>query len=173
MPNILFVCSGNRFRSLSADLALKSVLPPGSAIRVSSAGTIALPTDPVHEDVIDRLKAWDADCSTHTPRRLTREILEAADLVVAMGTDHQEFIEHNFGKRVPLYLEIACGRAEGLPDNWEVIPDYEDKPDENRAYLHQTVDLIFGYRERFLENVKNWLPRPAGPSAPSPAPVPR
>ncbi|HSF32988.1 MAG TPA: hypothetical protein VLK82_21270 [Candidatus Tectomicrobia bacterium] len=43
MPSILFVCTGNIFRSLTAEYALKAVLDPRSPIRVSSAGTVAIP----------------------------------------------------------------------------------------------------------------------------------
>jgi Low molecular weight phosphotyrosine protein phosphatase len=50
MPSILFVCTGNIFRSLTAEYALKARLDPGSPLRVSSAGTVALPQD-MHPDV--------------------------------------------------------------------------------------------------------------------------
>jgi protein-tyrosine phosphatase len=51
MPSILFVCTGNIFRSMTAEYALKAMLDPRSPIRVSSAGTVALP-QAMHPDVI-------------------------------------------------------------------------------------------------------------------------
>ena len=50
MPSILFVCTGNIFRSLSAEYALKARLAPRSPIRVSSAGTLAIPQE-MHSDI--------------------------------------------------------------------------------------------------------------------------
>jgi protein-tyrosine phosphatase len=51
MPSILFVCTGNIFRSMIAEYALKAMLDPRSLIRVSSAGTVALP-QAMHPDMI-------------------------------------------------------------------------------------------------------------------------
>jgi protein-tyrosine phosphatase len=51
MPSILFVCTGDIFRSMIGEYALKAILDPRSPIRVSSAGTVALP-QAMHPDVI-------------------------------------------------------------------------------------------------------------------------
>jgi protein-tyrosine phosphatase len=168
MSKVLFVCTGNAFRSLSAEFALRSALPANSDVTAASAGIRTYAAHPIHPDLRARIAEKGMDTDTHTPRQLTREIFDDADLVVAMGTDHLDYIQKTFGKRVPLYMEIVTGRSEGVPDNWEVIPDHKNKPDENRAYIYATVDMIFNNAAAFAKNMQAFLPKPK-PSAPEPA----
>jgi protein-tyrosine phosphatase len=170
MSKIVFVCTGNAFRSLTAEFALRSALPEGSSVKVASAGIRTYSTHPIHDDVRARLADKGMDTGTHTPRQLTREIFDDADLVVAMGTDHLNYIQETFGKRVPLYMEIVEGRSEGVPDNWEVIPDHKNKPAENRAYIHATIDMIFNNAATFAKNMQAFLPRTPAPKPAGPAP---
>jgi protein-tyrosine phosphatase len=174
MTKILFVCSGNVFRSLSAERALRSVLPPDSGIEVSSAGTIARPEKPIRPDVVEALARWGVDVSDHKPRRLTREILEETDLVVAMNTDHQKFIADNFGLRVPLYMDVVNGSGLPFPDLPDVLPDYKRKENEDaaHAFVNASVDRIFRFRDAVAARLPLFLPPPpaagAAPSGPSP-----
>jgi protein-tyrosine-phosphatase len=168
MPHIVFVCSGNVFRSLSAQLALQSVAPQG--MTAASAGCWTRAEFRMRGDIRERLAHWNADCSAHRPRQLTREIIDGADLVVAMSRDHQAYIEQTFGRRVPLYMEIAAGRSDAFPDLPDIVPDYRNDKDAARAYVNRAIDAIFGYREAFLKNLPAWLPRhkPATPRPPAP-----
>lgn len=160
--SIVFVCTGNVFRSLSAERALKSILPSASGIEVSSAGTHADPSHPLRPDVRERLEHWGVDVSDHRPRRLTREILDDADLVVAMNTDHQEFIERQFGLRVPLYGDIADGSGMPFPDLPDVVDRFRERPDEARAFVNASIDSIFRLREDFLTRLHLFLPSQPG-----------
>ena len=174
MTKVLFVCSGNIFRSLSAERALRSVLPPGSDIEASSAGTIAKPEKPIRQDVKDALARWGVDASDHKPRLLTREILEESDLVVAMNTDHQKFIADNFGLRVPLYMDIVDGSGLPFPDLPDILPGYWRPENEEaaHAYVNASVDRIFRFREAFAARLPLFLPHPpaTGPVPASPSP---
>jgi arsenate reductase len=49
----------------------------------SSAGTT--PADRVHPEVVEAMRELGVDLSGRTPRRLTRELAEQADVVVTMG----------------------------------------------------------------------------------------
>ena len=64
MATILFVCTGNIFRSLTAEYALRAQLPPSQPHRVRSAGIEAHP-EPVAATVRDRLLARGVDCRGH------------------------------------------------------------------------------------------------------------
>jgi protein-tyrosine phosphatase len=81
MPSILFVCTGNTLRSMSAEYALKAALNPRSPIRVSSAGTVALPQQ-MHPDVRAYLMQCGVDPSRQQQRRVSAELLHATDLVM-------------------------------------------------------------------------------------------
>ena len=95
MQSILFVCTGNIFRSLTAEYALKARLDPNSPIRVSSAGTVALPQQ-MHPAVRAYLVQRGVDPSHHQQRRVSAELLSASDLVIAMSTDHQALLVDTF-----------------------------------------------------------------------------
>lgn len=161
MPKILFVCTGNIFRSMSAEYALKSIAPPG--VEVASAGTETWPDRHLRKDVRARVSSWGVDCGAHSSRQITREILDDADLVVAMSTDHKEWLMKNFGYDAPLFLEVCTGKQEAFPDLWEVVPDYRSNRDASVAYVNQAVDLIFSQRENFLRNMPAFLNQPQTP----------
>ena len=91
MPSILFVCTGNIFRSLTAEYALKARLAPRSPISVSSAGTLAMPQE-MHPDIRAYLVQRGMYPSRHHQRKVSAELLHATDLVIAMSTDHQSFL---------------------------------------------------------------------------------
>jgi protein-tyrosine phosphatase len=131
MPSILFVCTGNVFRSMTAEYALKARLDPRSPIRVSSAGTVAFP-QAMHPDVRTYLAQRGMDPSHHQPRKVSAELLHATDLVIAMSTGHQAFLFDTFQHRAPLFHEVCHGRSEPLLDVWEAIPTWETDLDAAR-----------------------------------------
>jgi protein-tyrosine phosphatase len=142
IQSVLFVCTGNIFRSLAAEHAFKSKLEDKSACIVGSAGIDAKP-QAVHEWALARLEMRGADASTHVPRRLTRKLVEEADLVVAMGRNHQTFIRERFGRHVPLFNQVCFGRDEPIQDVHEAMPAWEDEPERARAYIWEVIDRIW------------------------------
>lgn len=172
--HIMFVCTGNVFRSMSAEFALRSALPPHSNITVSSAGTRGRPEKALHPDVIDRLDQLGVtDHRTHIPRRLTEEFMKAADLTIAMNLDHQEFIRKNFNRETPNYMQIVTGKSQALLDLPDVIPDHRNHPKETRAFIYKTVDFIFENRDILLRNLERFLPNAPKNAYPSGGPAPR
>ena len=110
LESVLFVCTGNIFRSMTAEYALKIRLGTNTSCVVSSAG-IDAKSQSIHDWVQSRLRAKGADPTTHVPRQLTKELVEAADLIVAMGRDHQVFVREQFGRDVPLFNHLLPCRA--------------------------------------------------------------
>ncbi len=115
-PHILFICTGNVFRSMSAEYALRAACEDELPISISSAAGTTNPPHGVLDWVQDYHLQRGVDVSAHTPRRLTSEVLDTADLTVAMSVDHQVRIERKSGLKVPLFNEIAFGRKEALLD---------------------------------------------------------
>src|SRR5918992_2739183 len=123
MKRVLFVCTGNIFRSLTAEHALRQALAGRSDIHVSSAGTDDFP-HVVRPNVREYLRSKGFDVSRHERRTLTEAILRDAHLVIAMSTDHLSFIRTRFGNAARLFLQ-ACGEAgDAAPDIHEVVLDY-------------------------------------------------
>jgi protein-tyrosine phosphatase len=140
--SVLFICTGNIFRSLAAEQALKVLLGPRSPILVGSAGIDAKP-QAVHEWVQTRLRMKGADVSAHLQRQVTREMIQRSDLVVAMGRNHQEFVHERFGRAAPLFNQLSLGCDEPIPDVHEVMPLWEQDLERAQAYVWSVIDRIW------------------------------
>ena len=161
MQRALFVCTGNIFRSLTADVALRALLAQRQDIHVSSAGTDDYP-HVVGPYTRSYLLSKGFDVSSHRRRTLTREILEESHLVVAMSTDHQALIKRRFGREVPLFLEVCGEAAEWLPDIEDVIPDYRNNRPAVEAHVRKTIDRIVELAPRMAVNIEVLMHRYGG-----------
>lgn len=153
VQSVLFVCTGNIFRSVTAEYALKARLGDGLRCIVGSAGIDAKPQS-VHAWVRTQLREKGADASHHTPRQLTKELVESANLVVAMGRDHQDFIRQQFGRDVPLFNQICLGHDQPILDLHEVMPDWEADPERARAYVCSVIDVIWATAPAILSHLR-------------------
>ena len=152
MRSILFVCTGNVFRSVAAEYALRSLLSNSSQYLVGSAGTEAKP-QPVHEWITHCLGQKGADVSAHRPRRLTEELLHQTDLIVAMSRDHRDFIRRTFGRHVPLFKELCYGLDEPILDLHEMHPDWEQDLARARLYVSSVIEMIWHDIPFFLDQL--------------------
>jgi protein-tyrosine phosphatase len=153
---MLFVCTGNIFRSLTAEYALKARLDSRSPIRVSSVGTVAI-LQPMHPDVRTYLKQRGVDSSLHRQLRVSAELLRASDLVIAMSTDHQAFLVDTFEYQAPLFNDVCHGRSEPLLDVWEAIPTSETDLDAARQYAFWVMEYIWASILCLLQNLGSYL----------------
>ncbi len=81
MSHVLFVCLQNAGRSqMSRALFERSA---SGKHKARSAGTT--PADQVHPKVVEAMEEEGIDLRAETPRQLTRELAEWADVVVTMG----------------------------------------------------------------------------------------
>jgi len=121
MPRVLFVCTGNIFRSLTAEYALRDVLGASNDIVVASAGTEDFP-HVVTPYVRDYLLSRGLDVSRHRRRTLTAQLMQEPGPVIAMSTEHRAILVERFNRQdVPLFTE-ACGLpGKPLPDVDEVL----------------------------------------------------
>jgi protein-tyrosine phosphatase len=140
--SILFVCTGNIFRSLAAEQAMKVLLGHQTFYLVGSAGIDVKP-QPVHEWVKTMLHMKGADPSRHVQRQVTRDMVETADLVIAMSRNHQAFIREQFGREVPLFNRVCFGFDTSIPDIHEVMQAWEEDLVRARAYVTSVIDTIW------------------------------
>ena len=149
MSDVLFVCTGNIFRSLAAEYALRR---HASEILVASAGTDDYP-HVVRPNVREYLRSKGLDVSAHRRRTLTEDILRQARRVIAMSTDHQRFLAERFGLKAPVFLE-ACGACEALPDIEEVVMDYKTNAAAVDAHVRATIDTIIEPMPRLAASLR-------------------
>lgn len=152
MKRVLFVCTGNIFRSLTAERALRHALQDRADIHVSSAGTADFP-HVVAPNVREYLLAKGFDVSRHQRRTLTEAILRESHLVIAMSVNHCADLRSRFGRAAPLFLE-ACGEpGAALPDVEEVVLDWQTNPAAVDAHVRVTIDRILSLTPRLASRL--------------------
>jgi len=93
--HIVFVCTGNTCRSPLAEAIARNLIIEGGIadIEASSAGTSAWEGSPASDGALLVGIERGLDLSTHRSRQLNRDIVNDADLILAMGPHHVERIE--------------------------------------------------------------------------------
>jgi arsenate reductase (thioredoxin) len=125
MASVLFVCLHNAGRSqMSQALFEQGVHGRHTA---SSAGTT--PAERVHPEVITVMRELGIDLAHRTPRLLTRDLAEQADVVVTMGCGEE--CPYIPGKR---YLDWELPDPKGRP-----IGEVRATRDEIRARVGELV----------------------------------
>jgi protein-tyrosine-phosphatase len=85
--HVVFICTGNRFRSVLAEHGLRQVTA-GLPVDVSSLGTLEVPDAPPLADAIELGAATGLELGEHRSRPLRGQDLHAADLVVGFERNH-------------------------------------------------------------------------------------
>ena len=118
MPAVLFVCTGNLYRSpISAAIfnaMLKQERAGASAWRVESAGTWAQANQPAPPEVLQVMAKRGLDLKSHRSRMVSAEILAGFDLILTMESGQKEalWIEFpQFAGRVFMLSEMAGTRV--------------------------------------------------------------
>jgi arsenate-mycothiol transferase len=96
-PSVLFVCSKNGGKSQLA-AGLMNQLANGT-VTVHSAGT--KPAESLNPQSVDSLAELGIDISGEHPKPVTDEVLEAADVVIVLGTEAK--VEPREGKRLEFW----------------------------------------------------------------------
>ncbi len=160
MIRVLFVCTGNVFRSMTAEKCLKDYLARNGIrdIEADSAGIAPIPQQPRRETV-ERLAYHGIEAAHHRYKGINQELLERNDLVIAMNLDHQARLNEAFGVDAPLFNEVAYGKSEGVLDFEEHdsgirslgAPEDEEKIREYASYV---VDYIYDSMPAIVEGIR-------------------
>lgn len=138
---ILVVCVGNVCRSPTAACLLRHHLPERAA-GIGSAGLVALAEQPIDPMAGEVLTAHGLVAPGHRARRVTRELLQASDLVLAMEKSHLA--------RLRADAPEATGKI-FLLDKWvdsRDVPDPYGRPREVFERVYAMID----------QGVRAWLP---------------
>lgn len=148
---ILFVCTQNVFRSMSAHYILEKYLNenyPNHNYKIDSAGTIAYDFETPYSWTINRLKELKINANNHKNKRITKELLKDYDLIICMTEHHREHILKKFQIKTHLYNEIALKITEDVKDDNEA--DFDTTLEE---FVIETVNYINKTIPKLAENI--------------------
>lgn len=152
--NILFICTGNVCRSLMAEILMNRLCSRARLnIDARSCGIAAERYFQPPQEVWRTLSALAIEPREHQARLVTRELLEWADLALAMTRLHRETV-------LDLYPEFTrkvhvLRRYAGLPD-----PDISDPIGQPLPFYESCRDRIIEALEALTKTYESQDPRP-------------
>lgn len=155
---ILFVCTGNIFRSLTAKYCLMDYMKRKgiSDTIINSAGTIGKKVD-IDPVLYESLMDLGIDPSGHEPRKLARKDLLENDIVIVMAQSHADFIKKKFGfDNVTLFNSIAKGEDTSVLDVNDAVKDPGNRREVER-YIKNTVGYIYKRTPALYMHLDNYL----------------
>ena len=154
MISILFVCTGNQFRSPIAAEAFREQLARdgrGTQWLVNSAGTWTSNGLRAPSDAKQLARTFGVNIEAHSTRSLDKDLLEDADVILVMEAGHKESIQVEFPfSRNKLHLLSQV--VEGLAYD---IPDPASARGEAREIIRELVDMVRNGAEKIYELVEN------------------
>ncbi|MFH1452716.1 MAG: low molecular weight protein arginine phosphatase [Armatimonadota bacterium] len=95
--NILFVCTGNTCRSPMAEAMFKGMTgETGEEIKISSAGTSAMPGFPAASEAVEVMRMKGLDLSKHRSRQTDENIIDSADIIYCMTKNHSDILKNRY-----------------------------------------------------------------------------
>jgi protein-tyrosine phosphatase len=147
--SIVFVCSGNRFRSPLAEAFVRR-LTLGLPVNVSSFGTLELGAAPALAEAAE-LGVWHGvDLSTHRARQIAGASIEDADVVIGFDQEHI--------RRAVIDGRAPSGRSFTFRELVSLLEDVEEP---------ETADVVERARQMVREAIAR---RDADPDALKPEP---
>jgi len=151
MPEILFVCTANQFRSPIASAYFYQKLAETGRTdnwKITSAGTWTENGLPVHIEAEKAASRISLDISRHKTREVNLSILSTADLIITMEQGHKEALTAEFPSckdRIILLCQVAG----------EPVTEIEDPVIRNFEFCDMTVQSILFCIDRSFEKIIN------------------
>ena len=164
MKRVIFVCSGNVFRSLSAKACLKDYFKKNKikGIIVDSA-RIKNPTEGVNKFTRKNL-GKKGIFFRHIPKKITKKLIEKSDLIISMGKNHQKFLKKNFMVDSVLFNKLSYGKNSGILDIEEKYPYLKSlslkkkRKDKNyKKHVYWVVKHIYTGTPKLAKNILKLL----------------
>lgn len=146
MPNILFVCSANRFRSVLAAECFRSLLEnqlKADDYVVGSAGIWAMQGLAPIKEALQWAANKHINIESVRSREITTALVNEADLIIVMADGQREAIILEFPqakKKIVLLSEITVGQTYDIPDP---VTAGDEDPQQIAEEIYSLVDAGF------------------------------
>jgi protein-tyrosine phosphatase len=144
--NVLYVCTGNVFRSPVAAEMTKQLLGDPN-VKVESAGILEYNGNPLPKNVIELTKRHGIDISTHRPRQLNAKLVEAADLILVFDSKQVGELTEKYpqAKSKTYTIKNYAGICDGqdMEDLWNKPAEaFQRHIRELRIYVERCVNRM-------------------------------
>ncbi len=153
MKTILFICTGNVFRSMCAQYCFNEYARKNNLHwKANSAGTFQKTQNYIDPFLKEVLLDFGMDVSSHTAKKLTLKVLKSADVAVAMAAPHKKYVKEKFSADIPLYNELL-GKNGSVPDIEDEIDNHHEKREEVEKHLRKIVMYIHDTIQTIAKNL--------------------
>jgi len=139
-----------------AEYSMYAQFGAGHPYRFESAG-IEAKLQTIHPVIRARLVQKGIDPVKHVQRKLTKELIERVDLIIAMGHDHCDWIQQRFGHKVPLFNQVSFGMETPILDLHETLPNWENDREAACIYVESVIDHIWDAAPALLARLPQFL----------------
>lgn len=155
MPSILFICTGNQYRSPIAAETFRGQLIRHGCIaqwQVGSAGTWTYSGQRVLSEAAELARSFGINIDGHITHMINSQMLEYADSVLVMEEGHKESIQAEFPfarRKIHLLSQVV----EGIVYD---IPDPAGAGRESRSIIRELIGMVrtgYGNIYRMVELV--------------------
>ncbi len=157
---ILFVCTQNVFRSMSAHyLSLKYLNDKSleDKYEIDSCGTVAYDWESPYSETLQLLRKKGVDSNLlnkHTNKPVYKDLVKQNQYIICMTNNHKKYIVDKFqATNVYLFNEIAFGQKSDLEDDNEA---------NFRCSLEQFIEKTVNHIDANIKNVFNTIEKMEG-----------